>query len=129
MPILCAVCDNRSDVDTLCARCKRDLANVDWIEPPHQESSTDVIETVAIAGGRLADLQEKRPRIYTALQTQIIKRLIVGIRVSSAYRDHRGKKHGVRWTVGEPSLRAIAKEFGCSHTYVRRVLAMLMPSN
>lgn len=122
MKVFCAICDGTNATTELCAACKADPANVDWVVTrDDEEEYSDVVRP----HGRLAENIDKKLRPpRPELEGKVLELFMVGGIEHYTARDRLGRAHGKRRR--RPlTQREIAARAGCSLATVSRVLRRL----
>lgn len=119
----CAICSGDVAVSTLCPSCRRDPANVDWVEPNSREVAVEDIGLAAeLAPLRLGDLvcDSKRERVVALIEAGAVVRCV---------RRHRGADGRLRSYCRRRHYnpREIADMVGCHLSFVYAVADELVP--
>lgn len=117
----CAICDGTNSHTRLCAVCRADPANADWIETD-TASPSDTIDAIAPACN-LADLQIK-PLPAVSEMTRRVLLLVIRGRINERVRNRGANRTAEPWVWRERAmhLTEIALHLGCSKQLVSRIV-------
>jgi AraC-like DNA-binding protein len=124
--VLCAICHKTNETMRLCAKHRADPANVDWVERTTESDTDDLDEAMAIAGAseRLSTIVGGARKLDTETAAEVVRLQLYGT-VKRLRRRRNENGHLLRgWEEREEpmSFQEIAKNAGCSESYVRKVL-------
>lgn len=117
----CAICDGTNLHTRLCAACRADPANADWIETDTATPS-DAIDAMAPACN-LAELQIK-PLPPVSDTTRRVLLLVITGRVTERVRNRGANRAAEPWAWRERAMHftEIAQHLGCSKQLVSKIV-------
>lgn len=119
----CAVCEGSNDTTSLCAACRVDPANADWLETWEDLGAlTDASALLRSDRLTLADLQDRPIREAGETEREVLRLAATPQPLRYRYIDSEGRARGYRQRLHHPTEREIARAVGVSHQRVHRVL-------
>jgi hypothetical protein len=123
---LCAICDCTNATSRICAECRADPANADWIAEWEDTSLTDRFDGSWPAANRLSAVIGTSVLAATPKQEEVFKLLLAVKVVTKPRRDRKGRSRGSHRRTRSYTIEEIARAVGVSHQYVSRLRRKLL---